>query len=207
MTLIFCNTSSMTYDHILPLIGYAFATSVTPGPNNMMLLASGANFGMRRSLPHMLGISGGHAFMVMVMGLGLAQVIHALPSVLIVLKILAVAYVGWLAWKIAHSAAPRAAQSTGRPLTFFQAAGFQWVNPKAVAMAISAVTVYGGDGSLGAIALVAITFACVNLPSVSVWTLAGEALRQFLSNPRRLRVFNWTMAALLVVSMAPVLWL
>ncbi len=197
----------MTYDHILPLIGYAFATSVTPGPNNMMLLASGANFGLRRSLPHMLGISGGHAFMVLVMGLGLAQLIHALPAVLVVLKVLAVAYVLWLAWKIAHSAAPQAAQSTGRPLTFLQAAGFQWVNPKAIAMAISAVTVYGGDGSITAIALVAITFACVNLPSVSVWTMAGEALRQFLSNPNRLRVFNWTMATLLVVSMAPVLWI
>lgn len=197
----------MTYDHILPLIGYAFATSVTPGPNNMMLLASGANFGLRRSLPHMLGISGGHAFMVLVMGLGLAQLIHAFPNVLIVLKVLAVAYVAWLAWKIAHSAAPQAARATGRPLTFFQAAAFQWVNPKAVAMAISAVTVYGGDGSMMAVALVAVIFACVNLPSVSVWTMAGEGLRRFLSNPLRLRVFNWAMAGLLVVSMAPVLWI
>ena len=197
----------MTYDHILPLIGYAFATSVTPGPNNMMLLASGANFGLRRSLPHMLGISGGHAFMVLVMGLGLAQLIHAWPSVMVALKALAVVYVAWLAWKIAHSAAPQAAQSIGQPLTFLQAAGFQWVNPKAVAMAISAVTVYGGNGGIAEVAVVAVTFACVNLPSVSVWTLAGEALRQFLSNPLRLRVFNWTMATLLVVSMAPVLWL
>lgn len=197
----------MTYDHLFPLIGYAFATSVTPGPNNMMLLASGANFGVRRSLPHMLGISGGHAFMVLVMGLGLAQLIHAWPNLVILLKVLAVAYVAWLAWKIAHSAAPQAAQATGKPLTFLQAAGFQWVNPKAVAMAISAVTVYGGDGSLGVVALVALTFACVNLPSVSVWTIAGDVLRHFLSNPVRLRVFNWTMAALLVVSMAPVLWI
>lgn len=197
----------MTYDHILPLIGYAFATSVTPGPNNMMLLASGANFGLRRSLPHMLGISGGHAFMVLVMGLGLAQLIHAWPNVMILLKVLAVGYVLWLAWKIAHSAAPQAAHTSGRPLTFLQAAGFQWVNPKAIAMAISAVTVYGGDGSLAAVALVALTFACVNLPSVSVWTMAGEVLRRFLSNPLRLRMFNWTMATLLVVSMAPVLWL
>lgn len=197
----------MTYDHILPLIGYAFATSVTPGPNNMMLLASGANFGLRRSLPHMLGISGGHAFMVLVMGLGLAQLIHAWPQVLIMLKALAVVYVGWLAWKIAHSAAPQAAQTTGQPLTFLQAAGFQWVNPKAIAMAISAVTVYGGNGSIAEVAVVAVTFACVNLPSVSVWTMAGEALRRFLSNPLRLRIFNWTMATLLVVSMAPVLWL
>ena len=196
----------MTYDHILPLIGYAFATSVTPGPNNMMLLASGANFGLRRSLPHMLGISGGHAFMVLVMGLGLAQLIHALPQVLLLLKGLAVIYVIWLAWKIANSAAPQAAKTGGDPLTFWQAAAFQWVNPKAVAMAISAVTVYGGDGSFAAIALVALVFASVNLPSVSVWTAAGEVLRQFLSNPWRLRVFNGSMAGLLILSMLPVLW-
>lgn len=196
----------MTYDHILPLIGYAFATSVTPGPNNMMLLASGANFGLRRSLPHMLGISGGHAFMVLVMGLGLAQLIHALPQVLLLLKGVAVIYVIWLAWKIANSAAPQAAKTGGKPLTFLQAAAFQWVNPKAVAMAISAVTVYGGDGSFAAIALVALVFASVNLPSVSVWTAAGEVLRQFLSNPWRLRVFNGSMAGLLILSMLPVLW-
>jgi threonine/homoserine/homoserine lactone efflux protein len=206
ITAIFCNTAAMTYDHILPLIGYAFATSVTPGPNNMMLLASGANFGLRRSLPHMLGISGGHAFMVLVMGLGLAQLIHALPQVLVLLKGLAVIYVIWLAWKIAHSAAPQAAKTAGKPLTFLQAAAFQWVNPKAIAMAISAVTVYGGDGSFGAIAVVALVFASVNLPSVSVWTIAGEVLRQFLSNPWRLRVFNWSMALLLILSMLPVLW-
>jgi threonine/homoserine/homoserine lactone efflux protein len=196
----------MTYDHILPLIGYAFATSVTPGPNNMMLLSSGANFGVRRSVPHMLGISGGHAFMVLVMGLGLAQLIHAVPQVLTLLKGLAAIYVLWLAWKIAHSAAPQAAQSAGKPLTFFQAAAFQWVNPKAIAMAISAVTVYGGDGSFAATGLVALVFASVNLPSVSVWTAAGEVLRQFLSNPTRLRLFNWSMAGLLILSMLPVLW-
>ena len=196
----------MTYDHILPLIGYAFATSVTPGPNNMMLLSSGANFGVRRSVPHMLGISGGHAFMVLVMGLGLAQLIHAVPQVLTLLKGLAAIYVLWLAWKIAHSAAPQAAQSAGKPLTFFQAAAFQWVNPEAIAMAISAVTVYGGDGSFAATGLVALVFASVNLPSVSVWTAAGEVLRQFLSNPTRLRLFNWSMAGLLILSMLPVLW-
>lgn len=199
--------AAMNFDPILPLILYAFATSVTPGPNNMMLLASGANFGLRRSLPHMLGISMGHAFMVLVMGLGLAQMIHAWPMTLTVLKILAVVYVLWLAWKIATSAAPQAAKAGGAPLTFLQAAAFQWVNPKAVAMAITAVTVYGGDGSLAATALVALVFACVNLPSVAVWAAVGEVLRVWLSNPRRLMVFNWTMAALLVASMAPVLWL
>ncbi len=191
---------------LLPLIAYAFATSATPGPNNMMLLASGANFGLRRSLPHMLGISVGHAFMVLVMGMGLAAMLHAVPQVMIGLKVAAIAYVLWLAWKIAHSAAPSEGKVGAKPLTFFQAAAFQWVNPKAIAMAVTAATVYGGNGNLSSILTVALVFASVNLPSVMLWCGAGEALRSLLQNPARLRVFNWTMAALLVASMVPVLW-
>ncbi len=191
---------------IIPLIVYAFATSATPGPNNMMLLASGANFGVRRSLPHMLGISVGHAFMVVVMGLGLAAALHAQPQVMLLLKAASLAYVLWLAWKIAHSAAPTQGKVGASPLTFWQAAAFQWVNPKAIAMAITAATVYGGNGSFGAILTVGLVFAAVNLPSVALWCAMGEALRAFLQNPIRLRVFNWTMAGLLVASMVPVLW-
>ncbi len=190
----------------LPLIAYAFATSATPGPNNMMLLASGANFGLRRSLPHMLGISAGHSFMVVVMGLGLAAALHAEPRVMLALKVASLAYVLWLAWKIANSAAPARGKVGAAPLTFFQAAAFQWVNPKAIAMSITAATVYGGDGSLAAIVTVGAVFAAVNLPSVSLWCAMGEGLRVFLQNPVRLRLFNWTMAALLIASMLPVLW-
>ena len=191
---------------LIPLIAYAFATSATPGPNNMMLLASGANFGVRRSLPHMLGISVGHAFMVLVMGLGLAAALHAVPQVMIGLKLAAVVYVAWLAWKIAHSAAPSAGKTGASPLTFLQAAAFQWVNPKAIAMAITAATVYGGDGIFVEIIVVGLVFAAVNLPSVALWCAMGEGLRALLQNPVRLRAFNWTMAALLVASMVPVLW-
>ena len=191
---------------LIPLIAYAFATSATPGPNNMMLLASGANFGVRRSLPHMLGISLGHAFMVLVMGLGLAAALHAVPQVMIGLKLAAVVYVAWLAWKIAHSAAPSAGKTGASPLTFLQAAAFQWVNPKAIAMAITAATVYGGDGSFVEIIVVGLVFAAVNLPSVALWCAMGEGLRALLQNPVRLRAFNWTMAALLIASMVPVLW-
>jgi threonine/homoserine/homoserine lactone efflux protein len=192
--------------NIIPLIAYAFATSVTPGPNNMMLLASGANFGLRRSAAHMLGISLGHAFMVFLMGLGLAASLHQWPNVMVALKIAALVYVFWLAWKIAHSAAPSAGKAGARPLTFFQAAAFQWINPKAIAMAITAATVYGGEGGLGAALIVAAVFAGVNLPSVALWCGMGLALQSWLSSPRRLKVFNWTMACLLLASMAPVFW-
>lgn len=197
----------MSLDLLLALVGFAFVTSVTPGPNNMMLLASGANFGFRRSVPHMLGISLGHALMVFVVGLGLAQIFQALPVLGVALKIGSAVYMVWLAWKIAHAAAPREGAVTGQPFSFLQAAAFQWVNPKAWAMALTAVTVYAGGQGVAAMLTVAVVFAMVNLPSVSVWTVAGQQLRRWLTTHRRLQVFNWTMAVLLVASLWPVLQL
>ena len=195
----------MTLDLLFALLGFAFVTSVTPGPNNMMLLASGVNFGLRRTLPHMLGITGGHSLMVMLMGLGLSGLFKAMPMAMTVLKVASVAYMLWLAWKIAHAAAPEGRGAGGRPFTFVQAAAFQWVNPKAWAMSLGAVSAYAGDGSLSAIAIVTLVFACVNLPSVTLWAAMGEGLRHWLQAPGRLRAFNWTMAALLVASLIPVL--
>jgi threonine/homoserine/homoserine lactone efflux protein len=196
----------MTLDILSALVAFAFVTSVTPGPNNMMLLASGVNFGFRRSVPHMLGIGLGHALMVFLVGLGLAGVFQALPVLHTVLKVASVAYMLWLALKIANAAPPEGGKAEGRPFTFLQAAGFQWVNPKAWAMALGAVTVYAPDRSVGTMAIVALAFCAVNLPSVSVWTLAGQGLRRWLTIPSRLRLFNWTMAALLVLSLVPMLW-
>ncbi len=196
---------AMTHELLLALLGFAFVTSVTPGPNNMMLLASGVNFGFARTLPHMVGITLGHSLMVFLVGLGLAGVMESWPPAKTLLKVLSVAYMLWLAWKIAHSAAPKAGQTGGRPFSFWQAAAFQWVNPKAWAMSLGAIAAYAPDRSLWGVALVALVFACVNLPSVSLWAWAGEVLRGWLSQPARLRAFNWTMAALLVLSLVPVL--
>ena len=195
----------MTYDLLLALLGFAFVTSVTPGPNNMMLLASGVNFGFRPTIPHMLGISVGHSVMVFLVGLGLAGVFTAWPSALTLLKVASVGYMLWLAWKIANAGSPGAGNSAARPMTFLQAAGFQWVNPKAWAMALGAVSAYVPDPSVRAYAAVALVFAAVNLPSVSVWAGAGQAVRRWLDRPGRLRAFNWTMAGLLVLSLWPVL--
>jgi threonine/homoserine/homoserine lactone efflux protein len=194
----------MTYELLIALLGFAFVTSVTPGPNNMMLLASGVNFGLRRTVPHMLGISVGHSVMVFLLGLGVAGVITALPWAGLALKVLSVGYMLWLAWKIAHAAAPGDGRSGGKPFGFLQAAAFQWVNPKAWAMALGAVTAYAPSGSVGAVALVAVVFACVNLPSVTLWVAAGQAVRRWLDGPGRLRAFNWGMAGLLVLSLWPV---
>lgn len=197
----------MTQDLLIALLGFAFVTSVTPGPNNMMLLASGVNFGFRRTLPHMLGISVGHSLMVFLVGMGLAGAFKAWPPALVVLKLASVGYMLWLAWKIAHSAAPGEGRAAARPMTFLQAAAFQWVNPKAWAMALGAVAAYVPEPSLMAYASVALVFSAVNLPSVSVWAGAGQAVRRWLEGPGRLQAFNWTMAVLLVLSLWPVITL
>lgn len=195
----------MTLDALFALVAFAFVTSVTPGPNNMMLLASGVNFGFRSTVPHMLGIGLGHALMVFLVGLGLAGLFDSFPVLHSVLKVVSVGYMLWLAWKIATSAAPEGGEAKGKPFTFVQAAGFQWVNPKAWAMALGAVTVYAPDRTVLTMLVVALVFCAVNLPSVSVWTLAGQGLRRWLTDPSRLRLFNGTMAGLLVLSLWPVI--
>lgn len=194
----------MTHDILLALVSFAFVTSVTPGPNNLMLMASGANFGFRRTVPHMLGISLGFGLMVFLVGLGLAGVFEAVPPAKLALKVVSVGYMLWLAWKIAHAAAPGSGKVGARPMSFAQAAAFQWVNPKAWAMALGAVSTYANAG-FGSVVLVCVVFALVNLPSVSVWACAGEQVRHWLGSPRRLALFNWTMAGLLVASLGPVL--
>ena len=185
---------------------FAFVTSVTPGPNNLMLMASGANFGFRRTVPHMLGVSLGFVLMAFLVGVGLAGLFQTYPVAQTALKVISVVYMLWLAWKIAHAAASKDREVGVSPMTFLQAAAFQWVNPKAWAMATHAVTLYAPDRSLWAVALVAVIFGAINLPSVSLWTLIGQQLRRVLTNTRRLTIFNWTMAGLLILSLAPVLW-
>lgn len=196
----------MSHDILSALALFALVSSVTPGPNNLMLMASGANFGFRRTIPHMLGIAMGFMVMVALVGIGLIGLFDAFPISHTILKVVSVAYLMWLAWKIAHAAAPRGRAGTGRPFSFVQAALFQWVNPKAWTMALTAITIYAPDRTLGAIALVAAVFGAINLPSVSVWTVLGQQVSRVLSNPGRLRAFNWTMAALLVASLYPVLY-
>ncbi|MFC6477546.1 LysE family translocator [Pseudomonas asuensis] len=195
----------MTAELLTAFVLFAFVSSATPGPNNMMLLASGVNYGFRRTLPHMFGISLGHMVMVVTMGLGLGQLFSLYPSLHTVLKVVATAYLLYLAWKIANAAPPTPKQASGKPFGF-QAAAFQWVNPKAWVMAIGAVTTYLPVQNFNSnLLLIAMLFALINLPSVSLWTLFGMALRTLLNSPMRLRVFNWTMAALLVISLYPIL--
>jgi threonine/homoserine/homoserine lactone efflux protein len=194
----------MTDSLFLALILFAFVSSITPGPNNLMLMASGANFGFRSTIPHMLGISAGLAVMLLAMGAGLAQVFELFPATNLVLKTLSVLYMLWLAWRIAHAAPVRKKDGIGSPLTFLQAAAFQWVNPKAWAMAVTAISAYTPDRTLAALGVVVMVFALVNLPSVGTWAVLGQQMARFLTNPGRLVAFNWTMAGLLVLSLYPV---
>ncbi|HUE94550.1 LysE family translocator [Pseudomonas sp.] len=196
----------MTAELLIAFIAFAFVTSVTPGPNNMMLLASGVNFGLRRSLPHMFGISLGFMLLVASVGLGLGQLFEQVPLLHNVLRYLGAAYLLYLAWKIARSGAPQhGEQPVGKPFTFLQAAAFQWVNPKAWIMAIGAITTYTPQENFVVnVLLIAALFALVNCPSVGLWTVAGSLLRNWLSNARALRVFNIGMALLLVASLYPI---
>lgn len=196
----------MTYELFLALALFAFVSSITPGPNNLMLMASGANFGFRRTIPHMLGVALGFVFMVILVGAGLVQIFDRFPISYTILKVVSVIYLLYLAWKIAHAGPAEASGNTGTPMTFLQAAAFQWVNPKAWAMALTAISAYTPDQTLWAIFVVAAVFGAINLPSVGSWTVLGQQMARFLTNPRRLTQFNWLMAALLVASLYPVIW-
>jgi threonine/homoserine/homoserine lactone efflux protein len=197
--------AGMTSDLLLALAGFALVASITPGPNNLMLMASGANFGLRRTLPHMLGIGAGFVVMVTLVGLGVMRLFDAWPAAQSLLTAAGALYLGWLAWRIAGAAPPAAGGPRGRPFTFLQAAAFQWVNPKAWTIALTAVTLYAPDRSLGAVLAVAAIFGAVNLPSVSLWAVMGAHLGRWLRAPGRLRAFNLTMAALLLASLWPAL--
>jgi threonine/homoserine/homoserine lactone efflux protein len=196
----------MTYELFTALVAFCFVGVITPGPNNMMLMASGANFGFRRTVPHMLGVGLGMPVLTLMVGIGAIQVFERWPLVRAVLTVLSVAYLLWLAWKIAHSAAPEKTQATGRPLTFLQAAAFQWVNPKAWFMALSAITLYAAGREMSALLWVAGCYIMVSCISTTSWVAMGQQLRRWLTSPARLRAFNWTMAILLVATLIPVLW-
>jgi len=197
----------MSLDAFLALLVYALVTSITPGPNNLMLLASGVNFGIARTVPHMLGISIGFLVLLLAVGFGLGAVLTAFPALHMALKIAGAAYLLYLAWKIAMSRSISDKKGAeGRPMRFIDAAAFQWVNPKAWVMAIIAMAVYTNpDHPFVSVALISIAFTIVNLPSVSVWAGFGTALRGFLSDPVRLKWFNIAMGVLLAATLWPML--
>jgi threonine/homoserine/homoserine lactone efflux protein len=197
----------MSLDLFLALIVFAFVTSITPGPNNFMLLASGVNFGFWRTVPHMCGIGVGFFSLLLGVGFGLGALLVAYPQLHIALKIAGGAYLLYLAWRIAMSRSlGDKNDASARPMTFMEAAAFQWVNPKAWVMAVTAMAVYTDpEHPFLTVFLVATAFAVVNFPSVSTWAGFGVALRGFLADPVRLKWFNIAMGVLLAATLVPML--
>lgn len=200
-------SAAMSSTTLLAIPALAFVTSISPGPSNVMLLASGVNFGFRRTIPQILGITVGFSTLLVAAGLGLGAVLRAVPPLELALKVVGGGYLLYLAWRIAsaRSMGPEAAAGA-RPLTFLESAAFQWINPKAWVVALTVMAVHADPVSPAVSAvLVAAVFAAVNLPSIAVWAAFGTALRGFLANPARLRWFNIAMGLLLAASLWPML--
>ncbi|WP_027815317.1 LysE family translocator [Paraburkholderia bannensis] len=185
---------------------FVVVTSITPGPNNTMLLTSGVNFGFRRTVPHMLGISAGVVVLMLSVGFGLGEVFRRIPVLYTVLETASVAYLLWLAWKIGTSGDIKLKTGERRPMRFHEAIAFQWINPKAWMMVLTAATTIrlSTDFGLNTVAM-AVVFYVVGLPCICVWAAFGTGMRRFLADPRRLRAFNIAMALALVASMYPLL--
>ncbi len=198
----------MDIETLLPLLGFVVAFTATPGPNNLMVLVSGANWGLARTIPHIVGIALGFPLMIVAVGLGLGAVFDAFPLLHDVLKYLAFAYLLFLAWRIAHAGKPETTSVRSRPLNLFEAMAFQWVNPKAWALVLGATALFttpGGDPAFE-IAIMALMFGIVCLPNGIVWCLFGTAIARFLADDRHRRIFNVTMAVVLIVSVLPALF-
>ncbi|WP_123422052.1 LysE family translocator [Gallaecimonas pentaromativorans] len=191
----------------IAVLFFAFSTTITPGPNNVMIMSSGMNYGVRASLAHLCGICLGFPLMVLLVGLGFGLVFERFPHLHQLIKVLGTLYLLWLAWKIA-SQTPKAIQAGhAKPLNFWQGAAFQWVNGKAWVMATGAIAAFTSaqTGMWWQVLAIALAFLVVAFPCVGLWLVAGAGLRRVLTQPLAQRIFNIAMGLLLVLSVVPVL--
>lgn len=198
----------MTFEMVVALIGFAFATSISPGPSNLLVLASGANFGFARTLPLVLGVSSGFLAMVFLVGTILGPVLARLPELYVVMRLVCGIYVAWLAVRIAGSRSIGSVGDTAAasPMGFLQGALLQLVNPKAWTVALIVTVSYTEpERFLASLVVLIALFAVVNFPSIAVWAVSGAALRRVLNHGRRIVLFNVGLAMLLVGSMIPAL--
>ncbi|MGB1866961.1 MAG: LysE family translocator [Candidatus Puniceispirillaceae bacterium] len=197
-------TKFMDSSTLISLATFAMVTAFTPGPNNVMLAASGANFGFRRTLPHIFGILVGFCSLVLAAGLGLATLFAMLPWLYDLLKIISFLFLLYLAWKIG-SAGRTTTKDKDKPLSFVQAASFQLINPKGIMVIISSVSAYTSTAeNVGAeVTILLFVFAIVTFCATCTWTVFGTGIAQLLTSHTRLRQFNVTMALLLVASLLP----
>ncbi|ABZ77392.1 Lysine exporter protein (LYSE/YGGA) [Shewanella halifaxensis HAW-EB4] len=192
---------------ILTIALFAFSSGITPGPNNIMLMSSGVNFGVKRSLPHLSGICIGFPAMVLAIGLGLSAIFQTYPVLHTIIKYVGIGYMLYLAWLIANSSAKMKGKNTVAPLSFMQAAAFQWVNPKAWIMGIGAVATFTSMSHALApqVLTISLVFFFIAVPSALVWLGFGVALKRILKNQKQQKIFNVTMALLLVLSILPMI--
>ena len=192
---------------VLAFLPFAVSMSFTPGPNNLMLASAGARFGFARTLPHQAGVVLGFALMTLIVGLGVAGLIKAAPLLYTAMKYASLLFLVYLAWRIATAETVKSAAATPRPMTFLQAAAFQWINPKGWIMALTAMTAFT-TVALDArvqVVVIATVLAIVGAASTSTWAVFGLMISRYLTTPRRRTAFNWVMAALLIASIFPVL--
>ena len=198
--------SGMTPQLITALALFGFTSSITPGPNNTMLLGSGANFGLRASIPHMLGVVSGFVLLLAAVGFGLGAIFQAFPVLHVVLAWAGLIYLLYLAARIAFSTGLKARKDGARPMRFWEAVTFQAVNPKCWAMALGAMTAYApAQDYMLNVLVVMVVFGLVNAPCIFAWTAFGVGMRRFLDRPAALRGFNIAMALALAASLIPTL--
>jgi threonine/homoserine/homoserine lactone efflux protein len=197
----------MTNDLFLALVVFAAIAAYTPGPNNTILMASGINYGFRQTLPMIFGVGLGFPLMIACVGLGLGKIFEIFPQIYTALKYLGAAYMLWLAYKIANSK-PSSGEndSAAKPLTFLQGAAFQWINPKGWIMAVTALSAYtlASDYYFGVVAVVA-TFMFMGFTSAATWAMFGVILKEVMGSPKWFKLINYGLAALLVLSLVPLL--
>ncbi|MEC8447687.1 MAG: LysE family translocator [Pseudomonadota bacterium] len=196
----------MSIEVIFALFIFAFVASITPGPNNIMLMASGTNFGFRKTFPHILGINIGFSTLVFGVGIGLMEVFNTIPLTQIILKFLCGVYLIYLSYRIATSSSDieKNGEQKSKPLSFLQALLFQWVNPKGWSMSLTAISIYSPTNSLSGIILVTAAFSLANLPCQCLWALLGQQFRRLMTNSR-LKIFNYSMAGLLLLTLVQII--
>lgn len=191
----------MSAESLLALVAFAFATLWTPGPNNVLLTNSGATYGFRRSVPHLLGVACGFPLMLFCVAAGLGELFKAEPVLREGLRFVGFAVMLWIAWKVASAGRAKAEGGRSRPWRFYEALAFQWINPKAWSMAIGVASIYiTGARPIAEAAFIALVFLTIGMGSAAGWTGFGAAIRRWLSSDGRLRAFNIAMGALVAVS-------
>jgi threonine/homoserine/homoserine lactone efflux protein len=187
---------------------FAIIAAVTPGPNNVMLTTTGLNFGVRRGMPHLFGIAIGFPVMLALIGLGFGTLFQLFPLLHEIIKIIGVIYLIYLAWKIASADGSSNQIAPSQPISFWQSAAFQWINPKAWVMGSSALAAYTSldDSFFLQVVVISICFGAITFPCAGIWLVFGAGLQRFLKDPLHRKTFNIAMALLLIASILPVAW-